>query len=115
MVCAVVVCATGALCLAGASKALAGGWSVQPTPNLPGAPNGQLMRVSCASPTACTAVGIYAAGPAVPTVVERWNGTRWSIQPTPKPSRMGSIGLTGVSCALKSSCIAVGSIGSGGW
>ena len=66
-----------------------------------------LTSVSCASQITCTAVGSD-------NLVVGWNGKRWSIQPTPKPSRMRSIGPTGVSCASKSSCIAVGSIRSGG-
>ena len=46
-----------------------------------------LAGVSCTSATACTAVGNYrnSAGKLV-TLAERWNGTSWTIQPTPNPT-----------------------------
>ena len=41
------------------------------------------------------------------TLAERWDGTSWSVQPTPNPSGIGA-GLTAVSCVSASSCVAVG-------
>jgi hypothetical protein len=82
-------------------------WSVQQTPTV-GAGNSSLSGVSCVSPTACTAVGSH--GPDLPPMVplvERWDGKRWSIQPTPVPQSGG--GLAGVSCTSTRSCMAVGS------
>ena len=106
VVCAAAVCATVAVCLAAAPEALGRGWSIQPAPNLPGARNGQLTRVSCASPVACTTVGSYGTGTTRGTFAERWSGTRWSIQQTPQ---LPGANLTGVSCASPSACTAVGS------
>jgi hypothetical protein len=67
-----------------------------------------LSGVSCASASACTAVGSYltsAAGWAA--LVERWNGTKWSIEQTPKPN--GELGgLDSVSCVSARDCTAVG-------
>jgi hypothetical protein len=77
-------------------------WSIQPTPNPAGAGHGTLEAVSCASTTACTAVG----SPRM--LIERWNGTRWSIQPNPMPAGATGGTLTGVSCASPTDCIAVG-------
>jgi hypothetical protein len=57
--------------------------------------------VSCASATACAAVGFTGVGP----LAERWNGTRWSVVPSPR-KRTGS--LNGVSCVSATSCTAVG-------
>jgi len=69
-----------------------------------------LNGVSCASAANCTAVGDYyrtAAGPQV-TLVERWNGTAWRIEPSPGTGR-GST-LDSVSCPSATSCSAVGSL-----
>jgi mannosyltransferase OCH1-like enzyme len=65
--------------------------------------------VSCSSPTACTAVGHFVtAGPAASkTLAERWNGTKWTIQPTPSPGT--SPELDAVSCPSLTACTAVGS------
>jgi hypothetical protein len=69
-----------------------------------------LNGVSCASPTNCTAVGEYyrtASGPQ-PTLIERWNGTAWRVEPSPSIGR-GST-LDSVSCPSATSCTAVGSL-----
>lgn len=60
----------------------------------------ELTGVSCASATTCTAVGSDRNG----VLVERWDGTGWSIQDTPVP--VGS--LSGVSCVSANACVAVG-------
>jgi uncharacterized membrane protein len=82
-------------------------WTIQPTPNPP-QPGSALQAVSCTSPTACTAVG----GPseedgAGAAFAEHWDGTRWTIQPTPEPTRPYEA-LSGVSCASAKACTAVG-------
>jgi hypothetical protein len=104
-------------------------WSVSPSPNvaagLLGANfvgGGILMGVSCASTDACVAVG-YAGGgldsnelgyPTV-SVVETWDGSGWSLTPTPAPIEPDGVGggtpLDGVFClpdAGSTSCKAVG-------
>jgi hypothetical protein len=68
-----------------------------------------LNGVSCASAANCTAVGDYyrtAAGPQV-TLVERWNGTAWRIEPSPGTGR--GVTLDSVPCPGATSCTAVGS------
>jgi hypothetical protein len=62
--------------------------------------------VSCASASACTAVGDYVttADTAV-ALVETWNGTAWTVRSTPTPA--GGT-LNGVSCTSASACTAVG-------
>ena len=88
-------------------------WVVQPTPNPPGAFFTGLSAVSCASASACTAVGVYtdSAGNSVP-LAERWDGTSWVIEPTPNPPgahpREDSTGLSGVSCVSAGACTGVG-------
>ena len=80
-------------------------WSVTPSPGP--ATNGRynsLSDVSCAGPTFCVAVGIYNNGSGLQSFIESWDGTAWSI--TPSPTIGGS--LNGVTCSSPDSCIAVG-------
>jgi hypothetical protein len=82
-------------------------WAIQRTPS-PGDPNGAALgSVSCASPTACTAVGFFTAGTRLP-LAERWNGASWAIQRTPSPGGKNDSGLLSVSCRSTSACTAVG-------
>ena len=84
------------------------GWAIVPSAAPAGATGSGLYGVSCVSATSCFAVG-YSFGNASPTkpLIERWNGTRWVIVPTPKPTGTGS--LNAVSCVSATSCFAVGS------
>jgi len=85
-------------------------WSIQPAPN-PSAPGGGILNwVACPSPSACEAVGaaVDASGNPLATLAERWNGTRWSIQPTPNPAGVQGPRLEGVACTSPSACTAVG-------
>ena len=87
-------------------------WSIQPIPN-PSSPGGGILNwVACPSASACTAVGasVDASANANPlaTLAERWNGTRWSIQPTPNPADVQGVRLEGVACTSPSACTAVG-------
>ncbi|MBV9535848.1 MAG: hypothetical protein JO321_10605 [Solirubrobacterales bacterium] len=45
------------------------------------------------------------------TLVERWNGTKWAIQKTPKPAGAFARALIGVSCTSARACTAVGDYG----
>ena len=85
-------------------------WSVQATPNRPGAQGSSLSGVSCASATACTAVGSYtnSSGTQV-TLAERWNGTSWSVRATPNPADAQGSALSAVSCTSATACTAAGS------
>lgn len=108
----VAVSASLAWCVAGSPTAVASGWSVQRTPNVVGE-FGSLVGDSCPSATACIAVGSYIAAGYEHTpghevaLVERWNGRRWSVQPTPNFAPLDAE-LAGVSCPSENSCIAVG-------
>ena len=84
-------------------------WLIEPTPNPGGSLASRLSGVSCASATACIAVGKYFNSAGIElTLAEAWNGTRWAIEPTPDPTGT-YIGLSGVSCASALACTAVGS------
>jgi len=91
-----------------AAAAPGSGWSVAPSPN-PVIPTGQLFWVSCPAADSCVAVGTYvrSSGAGV-TLAERWNGSRWRIQPVPSPPGAAWSALNGVSCVSPSACEAVG-------
>jgi hypothetical protein len=82
-------------------------WAIQAIPNPAGSTGSYLYGVSCASASACTAVGYYSSDSAsLNTLAERWNGTSWAVQTTPKLTALGQ--LYGVSCTSASACTAVG-------
>jgi hypothetical protein len=66
-----------------------------------------LLAVSCASASACIAVGSSTdqSGTVLP-LAELWDGTRWQSQPPPSP--VDGASLNGVSCSSSSACTAVG-------
>jgi hypothetical protein len=89
-------------------------WSTVASPTPPGdLPAWSLQGVSCPSPTNCFAIGssgTYAIGREsnTKTLVEHWNGSRWSILPSPNPSQPEQAALFGVSCPSTTVCMAVG-------
>lgn len=82
-------------------------WSLTAVPK-PGGDPDEFFGVSCVSSAFCVAVGWYydATAAAYRTLAETWNGTTWSITPTPSPSVQSA--LEGVSCTGPASCRAVG-------
>jgi hypothetical protein len=100
---------TGLVLLVGSVPASAQAltWSVVPSPDR-GTSRNILQGVSCNSATSCTAVGYYYTGSRVSRgLIESWNGTRWSLVPSPQPG--GDDHLYGVSCTSATACVAVGS------
>jgi hypothetical protein len=84
-------------------------WSLQPAAG-PASPAGSVLNsVSCTNNNACTAAGGYVDGTGtLVTLVERWNGLAWRIQPTPNPSGALYVAFNGVACPTPNSCTAVG-------
>jgi hypothetical protein len=92
-------------------------WRVVPTADA-AAVGAVLASVSCVSPSFCVAVGgTHSVGwPALKSwyssegraLVEVWNGSSWSVVPTPAEGQAHSE-LAGVSCIAASFCVAVGS------
>jgi len=82
-------------------------WRILPIPSPARATYSALFGVACSTPSACTAVGQAIIGGATEALAERWNGARWSIQPTPNPPRGGGY-LNGVACTSATACTAVG-------
>ena len=64
--------------------------------------------MSCSSPAACTAVGFQSTANTEQTLIESWNGSAWSIVPSPNTSPSEVNLLLGVSCSSSSACTAVG-------
>jgi hypothetical protein len=82
-------------------------WSVQAGPMLP---RSQLFAVSCTSETSCTAVGRHEPVPpdgSQRTLAEHWNGSTWTVQPTPNPANPQA-NLAAVACSSPANCTAVG-------
>jgi hypothetical protein len=84
-------------------------WAIEATPIPSGAKLSELIGVSCASATTCTAVGSYTDSAGSPrTLGEEWNGKRWAIDRTPNPNGARSSQLHAVSCTSATACTAVG-------
>jgi len=83
------------------------GTSWQLVPNIPltaSADNNELYGVSCVSPTFCAAVGFVTPTGSAATLVLHFDGTAWSIVPSPT----GRLGLWAVSCVAATTCMATG-------
>ena len=80
-------------------------WSIKSSTTTAGA----LSAVSCStSSNYCVAVGNNSgSGGQQQTLVEAWNGSTWSVMPSPNPSYSDS--LDAVSCTSSTNCVAVGS------
>jgi hypothetical protein len=86
-------------------------WTIQTTPNPTGSLFSQFNGVSCSGAKACEAVGIVSTNPNNQlAMAERWNGTRWSVQPIPNP-KSDNVSLSGISCSGAKACEAVGAFG----
>jgi hypothetical protein len=85
-----------------------GVWKIKPIP-IPAIGASDLFGVSCTSSTSCTAVGSFLnIGFVTTTLVEVWNGTVWSVQPSANDAAQLVNKLTGVSCRSANACTAVG-------
>jgi Divergent InlB B-repeat domain len=96
-------------------------WSIVPSPNNPSPPeqfnNGYgnyLLAVTCASASDCRAVGFYTNIDSNnnETLIEQWDGTSWSIVPSPNEGMRSD--LQGVTCSSASDCWAVGEFAGSG-
>lgn len=84
-------------------------WSLQTLPLPTGTTWNWLTGVSCSSASFCMAVGNYklSTGNYHP-LVEKWNGTSWTVQTPSEPSGATQTSLSAVSCTGTTNCIAVG-------
>src|SRR6185369_1993043 len=89
-------------------------WSNVPTQNKPAPFGSRFDGVSCASTTKCFAVGSVEdanTAPSAKTLIERWNGTAFTIVPSPNSAAAPADRLVEVSCPSATSCYAVGEVG----
>lgn len=83
-------------------------WEIQ-TVATPSGASVNLSAVSCVSPSTCTLAGSSTdqSGNEAP-LVERWDGTSWTVQPSSTPPGSFDVSLSGISCVSASTCVAVG-------
>ncbi len=113
-VCVVIIAVSAGL--SRSAVATAPRWRIQPAPN-PAARYDWfgLNAVACPSTTSCVAGGYYyPPGVGVPPIpyIERWNGTKWSIEKPPVPSNDE---FNAVACPSASFCIAIAGSSAAKW
>ncbi|MEY9863732.1 hypothetical protein ABH935_009385 [Catenulispora sp. GAS73] len=89
-------------------------WSVSPTPD--GTSGSQLAAVAAVSPTNAWAVGFQNSALPIAsntTLIEHWNGSAWSIVPSPNPDTEGDV-LTSVTATSADDVWAAGYFTTGG-
>jgi hypothetical protein len=86
-----------------------GAWAVQETPAIPDQVYNQFSGVSCPSRRFCEAVGFVTTSTTTSGIAERWDGTSWTLEPTPGPLS-GPSQLLGVTCGPRGRCSAVGTV-----
>lgn len=89
-------------------------WTLETVSEPAGAAASALSGISCALPDTCTAVGQFDLGTGPVTLAEGWNGTTWTVEPSPDPSVSQASSLAGVSCIAAPNCQAVGTATSDG-
>ena len=84
-------------------------WAVASAANPPGAALSQLNGISCATRTNCVATGLSSKDTAThASLINRWNGRRWVIQPSPAPAHAAGSALSAASCTSVGRCFVVG-------
>jgi len=89
------------------------GWDAVSSPNPPDSLGSRLLGVTALSPTDVWAVGSYDDAAAVKTLVEHWDGTTWTLMPSPSPGKKGGSTLEGVTAVAQNDVWAVGHTGAG--
>ena len=105
----VVVAVFGLLAVAVPADAVTTTATIIPSPNSSPTDGNILKSVSCVSISWCVAVGESNDGTASQALVEMWDGTTWSIVPSPTSQLINDSTLNSVSCVSVSWCVAVGS------
>ncbi len=119
-----VQCASSTACMAvgdykveGVAKTFATFWngtafSTKTPLNAASSTTNVLTSVACVSASDCIAVGYASVSGTTVPLVERWNGTSWTLHTSPLPSGETTGRLIGVSCVSSGpTCMAVGSAG----
>lgn len=85
------------------------GWTLTHAPASPGPSSSALSHVSCGAADRCLAIGFSQDESFDYPVVERWNGARWRLEPSPLPPDAAGSHTENVACARKFDCVVVGS------
>lgn len=83
-------------------------WEIVASPNPISANYSFLYSVTCVSSTQCWTVGTYNNGSVFQTLIERWDGTSWTIVASPNSSTTRDAILYAVTCVSSSDCWTVG-------
>jgi hypothetical protein len=95
---------------AGPAAAAAGhqaGWRIVPSPNGSRVGDNTLVQVSAGSATSAWAVGYAGGAGTFRTLIQRWDGARWAVVPSPSPSPFDNV-LAGVATLSRASAWTVG-------
>ncbi len=89
-------------------------WVIVKSPTPRGAIYSVLSSISCTRRSDCVAVGEYLPGGQRQSqnhpLIEHWNGSVWTLMPSPQPPRSIASYLSAVSCRSASDCAAVGTV-----
>ncbi len=90
-------------------------WSAGTAPSLPSGDTGEGEGVSCASTTACWAVGYYSGSSitGVATLAFEFNGSAWSLAATPNEAQGRRNEFYSISCPTSTSCVGAGDLNMG--
>jgi hypothetical protein len=83
-------------------------WKLLRSPNRPNYEFNFLESVSCVGPEFCIAAGASTKPKAERPLIERWDGTSWTIQPVPFSRKWPDMEPRSVSCTAVDACTAVG-------
>jgi hypothetical protein len=86
-------------------------WQVRATPNPADIYGDGFSGLSCATASACEAVGSYgsqATNANSLSMAQSWNGSKWALQTASNPLGANGSGLTADSCVTARDCVAVG-------
>jgi hypothetical protein len=84
-------------------------WSTVAAPNSSSTQNNYLYSVSCDSTSDCWAAGDYFDGTVFRTLIQRWDGSSWTVVTTPNTIATEDNYLSGVTCNSGSDCWVAGS------
>jgi N-acetylneuraminic acid mutarotase len=85
-----------------------GAWSTVPSANVSTAESNILRGIACALPNECWAVGYHLPGAQYQPLLEKWDGTSWTIAVPPVVTNGTSNQLFSVTCTSVSDCWTVG-------
>lgn len=84
-------------------------WTIVPSPDANPTSWNTLQGIECTSSSNCWAVGSDSSGPVTNTLIERWDGSSWSVVASPNANPLTPNILYDVSCTAATDCWAVGS------